>query len=88
MIIDELDLEKVLFCGHMGVVVKVTEACKQCTPRQQVAMFNKLLKAFHTESYPKDCAILFTSMVTREVYFKADDSESQQLSPEKVSPCV
>lgn len=90
MITDELDLEKVLFCGHMGVVVKVIEACKRCPPRQQVAIFNKLLKAFHTESHPQDCAILFTSLVAREVYFKSSD-ESQQLPPEQVivnSPCV
>ena len=85
MIVDELDLEKVLFCGHTGVVVKATEAYKKCTPRQQVMMLNKLLKAFHTEAYPQDCAILFTSLVTREVYCKpAVEGESEQ-HPEKVS---
>ena len=76
MIVDELDLEKILCCGHTGVVVKVTEAYKRCPPRQQVTMMNNLLKAFHTESHPKDCAILFTSLVTREVYFKAVDDDS------------
>ena len=82
MILDELDLEKVLSCGHVGVVVKATEACKRCMPRQQAMMLNKLLKAFHTESHPQDCAVLFTSLVTREVYFKADDEDdSQQLPP-------
>ena len=83
MILDELDLEKVLCCGHVGVVVKVTEACKRCTARQQVIMVNKLLKAFHTESHPQDCAVLFTSLVTREVYFKTDvdEDDSQQEPP-------
>lgn len=88
MIVDELDLEKVLFCGHTGVVVKATEACKRCTLRQQLTILNKLLRAFHTESHPQDCAILFTSLVTREVYFKpgdVDQSDRQQLLPEKVS---
>ena len=75
MVTDELDLEKILFCGHTGVVVKATEACKRCTARQQVVMLNKLLKAFHAESHPQDCAILFTSLVTRDVYFKSDVSE-------------
>lgn len=75
MIIDELDLERVLFCGHTGVVVKATEACKRCAPRQQAMMFNKLLKAFHTDSHPQHSAILFISLVTREVHFKPDDSE-------------
>ena len=83
MIVDELDLEKVLFSGHTGVVVKATEAYKRCAPRQQVTMVNKLLKAFHTESCPRDCAILFTSLVTREVYFKTVDGDGQQ--SEKVS---
>ena len=85
MIVDELDLEKVLFCGHTGVVVKATEAYKRCTPRQQVTMVNKLLKAFHTEAHPRDCAILFTSLVTREVYFKPIDGESDRQQSEKVS---
>lgn len=90
MIVDELDLEKVLFCGHTGVVVKATEACKRCTPRQQMMMLNKLLKAFHTESHPQDCAILFISLVAREVYFKpdVDQSETQQLVTGKVSKTV
>ena len=84
MIVDELDLEKVLSCGHTGVVVKAVEAYYSCAPRQQVTMLNKLLKAFHTESTPQDCAILFTSLVTREVYYKpADDDRSSSL--EKVS---
>ena len=91
MIMDELDLEKVLCCGHVGVVVKVTEACKKCMPRQQVIMLNKLLKAFHTESHPQDCAVLFTSLVTREVYFKTDvdQGDVQEVPPAgKVSNTV
>ena len=79
MIVDELDLEKVLFCGHTGVVVKVVEACKKC-PSKQATILNGLLKAFHVESKPKDCAPLFISLVTREVYFKPDsDKDDEQL---------
>ena len=83
MIMDELDLEKVLCCGHVGVVVKATEACKKCMPRQQMIILNKLLKAFHTESHPQDCAVLFTSLVTREVYFKTDvdQGDAQEVPP-------
>jgi len=42
MIVDELDLEKVLFCGHTGVVVKVVEACKKC-PSKQATILNGLI---------------------------------------------
>ena len=88
MIVDELDLEKILCCGHTGVVFKATEACKRCAPRQQVTMVNKLLKAFHTEPHPQDCAILFTSLVTREVYFKPVDDDSDERQSEKVSKSI
>jgi len=80
MIVDELDLEKVLFCGHMGVVVKAVEACKNCSSKQ-TKILTGLLKAFHTESHPKDCAPLFISLVTREVYCKPDsDHDDEQLT--------
>jgi len=80
MILDELDLEKVLFCGHTGVVVKAVEACKKC-PSKQTTILNGLLKAFHSESQPKDCAPLFMSLVTREVYFKTDNDQDDEQLP-------
>jgi len=56
MIVDELDLEKVLFCGHTGVVVKVVEeACKKC-PSKQATILNGLSMLSHNQKIVLHCS--------------------------------
>ena len=70
---DELSsLEDILFAGHTGVVVKLTQAAVSC-PEKQPAMLESLLKAFHTEHDPKHCAPVFLSLMTHEMVFGNDD---------------
>ena len=51
--------EEILFAGHTGVVVKLTEAAAESCPEKQPALLESLLKAFHTEHDPKHCAPVF-----------------------------
>ena len=73
-LIDELSsLEEILFAGHTGVVVKLTEAAAESCPEKQPALLESLLKAFHTEHDPKHCAPVFLSLMTHEMVFGNDD---------------
>lgn len=73
-LIDELSsLEEILFAGHTGVVVKLTEAAAESCPEKQPALLESLLKAFHTEHDPKHSAPVFLSLMTHEMVFGSDD---------------
>ena len=73
-LIDELSsLEEILFAGHTGVVVKLTEAAALSCPEKQPALLESLLRAFHTEHDPKHCAPVFLSLMTHEMVFRSDD---------------
>ena len=68
-LIDEFSsLEDILFAGHTGVVVKLTQAAVSC-PGKQPAILEALLRAFHTEHDPKHCAYVFLSLMTHEMVF-------------------
>ena len=68
-LIEELvPLEEILFVGHTGVVVKLTQAAVSC-PEKQPTLFQALMKAFHTETKPKCCVPLFLALTTYEVTF-------------------
>ena len=72
-LIDELgSLEDILFAGHTGVVVKLTQAAVSC-PEKQPAILESLLRAFHTEHDPKHCAPVFLLLMTHEMVFGNDD---------------
>ena len=73
-LIDELSsLEDILFTGHTGVVVKLTQAAVSC-PEKQPAILESLLRAFHTEHDPKHCVPVFLSLMTHEMVFGSDDN--------------
>ena len=72
-LVDELgSLEDILFAGHTGVVVKLTEAAVSC-PEKQPTIVKSLLRAFHTEHDPEHCALVFLSLMTHEMVFGSDD---------------
>ena len=62
-------LEDVLFVGHSGVVVKLTEAGLKNTS-QQSEILKALLKAFHADKDAKCCVPLFLTITAYEVYSK------------------
>ena len=73
MLVDELSpLEEVLFTGHTGVVVRLLQAAVLCHEKQPV-LLQGLLRAFHTEAYPKSCAPLFLFLITYEVFHGSSD---------------
>ena len=73
-LIDELSsLEEILFAGHTGVVVKLTEAAALSCPEKQPALLESLLRAFHTEHDPNHCTPVFLSLMTHEMVFRSDD---------------
>ena len=66
-LIDEhSSLEDILFAGHAGVVVNLTEAAVSCL-EMQPAVLESLLRAFHTEHDPKHCAPVFLSLMIHEM---------------------
>ena len=73
-------MEEVLFAGHSGVVVRLTQALLACPPKQP-AHLAALLQAFHVEAQPKLCAPLFLALTAYEVYFTpTNEEEKQQVS--------
>lgn len=73
VLIDELiKVEDILFVGHTGVVVKLTQAAVSC-PGKQSAVLECLLKAFHTEHDTKHCVPVFLSLMTHDMVFESGD---------------
>ena len=79
-LIDELTIiEDVLFAGHTGVVVKLTQAAVSC-PESQPALLESLMKAFHTEHDPQHCAPVFLSLMTHDMVFGGDEAKLEVCS--------
>ena len=73
VLIDELiKFEDILFVGHTGVVVKLTQAAVSC-PEKQSPVLESLLNAFHTQHNTKHCAPVFLSLMTRDILFENNE---------------
>ena len=73
VLIDELiKFEDILFVGHTGVVVKLTQAAVSCLEKQS-AVLESLLTAFHTKHDSKHCAPVFLSLMTHDILFENGD---------------
>ncbi|XP_072049550.1 nucleolar protein 9-like [Amphiura filiformis] len=72
-------IEDMLAVNHLGVVIRLAEACVQ-RPTQQGALMVALLKAFHCDA-PKErqptCVVLIASLTTYEIYFGEDTKEDE-----------
>ncbi len=79
MLLEELSsLEEVLFAGHTGVVVKLTEAVMSCPPCQDT-LLQLLLSSFHVEIKPKLCVPLLLTMTAYEVYLEEKEKEDSKV---------
>ena len=87
-LIDELSsLEEILFAGHTGVVVKLTEAAAESCHEKQPALLESLLRAFHTEHDPKHCAPVFLSLMTHEMVFGNADKPKVPTQSRNIPEC-
>ena len=87
-LVDELgSLEDILFAGHTGVVVKLTEAAVSC-PEKQPTIVESLLRAFHTEQDPEHCALVFLSLMTHEMVFGSDEKTKVYLYIHSLDRCT
>ena len=67
-------LEEILFAGHTGVVVKLSQAAVSC-PAVQPGLHDAILQAFHTSEHPESCVPIILALLTYEVFNNSSNSD-------------